>query len=649
MFAKSISERIKTAGNRCTNATFVDMCNSAVQWSGTSKYGCTALGGGGGGRGGTTSGGQSTCSVGDVWKLPGSGLSSGFSSESSGVPPLPIATPLELDLTTTPPSVSLVSRDACRFNYTKESREVKRLTALSQLSAHCKNVSGVDEDMWKALINANITEPANWVRSDKEDTQEFKKACTFCFCDNLKVAQPLLWAESWDFSGYRARVRTDAEDAPCTSQATQTFQFQALQVVSALLVLVFNSMMKTSTQLLAKFERHATLTLQESSIALAVFLSQFVNTGLVALFVYGNLGQSAENAFQGFVFGGPYNDFSVDWYRVVGAQLSFTVATNVVMPAVPVVTGALMSCIQPCMPLPLMQADLDKAMVGPDFFLSTRYGMLMNSIMVCLLFSAGIPLLYFVAGLVCFATYAVDKIMLLRIARQPPQFDQSLTKQFLRVIPVGILLHSLWGVWMFSSAGMWPRPPVFGLDKQFAKLENEMWPCLLQNSSAACAAKGAVCVWDQSQCSINTNSEEVVGYRAFNVFPRLFNGVTIIYSLIALVYSEYIYVYTYIHIYICVCVYVCTHTYMCIDRSFFLRMVLSVIPVCVCLCVCVCVCVCGVGSTVAHGPIRDTSYRPIPRRIRKSSQKNCQAGSCRTPCVHSPQQSRACCGRRRRG
>jgi len=127
------------------------------------------------------------------------------------------------------------------------------------------------------------------------------------------------------------------DHAPCTSHATETFQFQALQVVSALLVIFFNTLMKTSTQLIAKFERHATLTLQEASIAVGVFLSQFVNTGLVALFVYGNLGQTAENIFKGFVFGGPYNDFSVDWYRVVGAQLAFTVATNVVMPAVPLV------------------------------------------------------------------------------------------------------------------------------------------------------------------------------------------------------------------------------------------------------------------------------------------------------------------------
>ncbi len=35
-----------------------------------------------------------------------------------------------------------------------------------------------------------------------------------------------------------------------------------------------------------RYERHTTLTLEESSTSLALFLSQFVNTGLIALVVY---------------------------------------------------------------------------------------------------------------------------------------------------------------------------------------------------------------------------------------------------------------------------------------------------------------------------------------------------------------------------
>jgi hypothetical protein len=54
----------------------------------------------------------------------------------------------------------------------------------------------------------------------------------------------------------------------------------------------------------------------------------------------------------------------------------------------------------------------------------------------------------------------------------------------------------------------WPCHPVFGLDKQFAELENEMWPCVLQNSTAACTSKGAVCVWDQVRRSRRERERE---------------------------------------------------------------------------------------------------------------------------------------------
>ncbi len=95
------------------------------------------------------------------------------------------------------------------------------------------------------------------------------QACTNCFCTNLEKAYPLLWADSWDFSFFKGRIRVaylDAagkdtdEEAPCTMQALNTFRFQGLQTAAAVLVVVFNNFMKTSTQMLAKYERHTTLT-----------------------------------------------------------------------------------------------------------------------------------------------------------------------------------------------------------------------------------------------------------------------------------------------------------------------------------------------------------------------------------------------------
>lgn len=159
--------------------------------------------------------------------------------------------------------------------------------------------------------------------------------------------------------------------------------------------------------------------------------------------------------------------------------------------------------------------------------------MLINAVILCLLYSPGIPLLFFVASLLCLSTYALDKLMLLRVARQPPQFDETLSIMFLDMLPVGILIHCLWGIWMFSS-GMWPRPVIFNLDKQFDKLEAEMFPCSAQPSVLDCATAGATCMWDNDECAINKASDEYMGYIAFQPMPRLFNGVTFVYSLCAL-------------------------------------------------------------------------------------------------------------------
>jgi len=119
-------------------------------------------------------------------------------------------------------------------------------------------------------------------------------------------------------------------------------------------------------------------------------------------------------------------------------------------------------------------------------------------------------------------------------ARQPPQFDETLTLFFLDTLPVGILLHCLWGIWMFSSSGLWPRPVIFNLDEQFDKLEAEVFPCAAQLTTSACDARGPSCLWDDDSCFINTASDEYVAYNAFAPMPRLFNGVTFIYSLCGL-------------------------------------------------------------------------------------------------------------------
>ena len=120
----------------------------------------------------------------------------------------------------------------------------------------------------------------------------------------------------------------------------------------------------------------------------------------------------------------------------------------------------------------------------------------------------------------------------------PPQYDEALTMQFLRVMPVALLFHFLGGIWMFSAADMWPRPATFGLDEQFAKLQVEAFPCVRQTSELTCAQQGATCLWNAEArvCSINKANDDYVTYTTFDFMPRLFNAVTIVYSVCCLLF-----------------------------------------------------------------------------------------------------------------
>jgi hypothetical protein len=52
----------------------------------------------------------------------------------------------------------------------------------------------------------------------------------------------------------------------------------------------------------------------------------------------------------------------------VGAQLTFTMLTSIVNPAIPLISSLVSKCLLPCVPLPLLQEDLNNNMVRPDVY-----------------------------------------------------------------------------------------------------------------------------------------------------------------------------------------------------------------------------------------------------------------------------------------
>jgi len=83
------------------------------------------------------------------------------------------------------------------------------------------------------------------------------------------------------------------------------------------------------------------------------------------------------------LFQGSYSDFSVDWYRVVGSTISFTMLINVATPHIGSIVGMIITSIkrlfdQKCKCDPKktqkkFQEDYENLYIGPQFLIEIRY------------------------------------------------------------------------------------------------------------------------------------------------------------------------------------------------------------------------------------------------------------------------------------
>ena len=142
------------------------------------------------------------------------------------------------------------------------------------------------------------------------------------------------------------------------------------------------------------------------------------------------------------LFAGKYNDFTVEWYRVVGSTISFTMLINIVSPHVGALIGMLKSGVVRCLDRgcscdkrrtkELLQEDYENKYTGPEFLIEIRYSQIITSFFIMLMYSSGMPLLYPIGMFQMFMTYWVDKYLckhlmhdfsiVLRFYKKPPRY-----------------------------------------------------------------------------------------------------------------------------------------------------------------------------------------------------------------------------------
>lgn len=100
------------------------------------------------------------------------------------------------------------------------------------------------------------------------------------------------------------------------------------------------------------------------------------------------------------------------------------------------------------------QRELNRFMVGPDMDFANRYARLVNIAVVALTFSAGMPLLLWIAT-ACFAAAVWgDKALFLRFWRQPDEQDAHLSVRASKNVAIGLFTHAWGAVFMFGAGDL---------------------------------------------------------------------------------------------------------------------------------------------------------------------------------------------------
>jgi hypothetical protein len=223
-----------------------------------------------------------------------------------------------------------------------------------------------------------------------------------------------------------------------------------------------------------------------------------------------------------FPFAGPgFTDLSPRWYGRVGVVLIITMLAQVVLPLLPLASGIInslacwwstasstLSFTKSCPRLFLHPPHTKRSMArfteAPSFELGTRYGLLLHLVFTALLLTPGLPIVWLVAGLLFFATYMIDKCVLLRFSRTPLKYTASISDSCLAYFKYAAILHMAVAVWTFSattdahtggkpSALMFPRlEALFGLQPVFAGTPAN---CSALANASACWAVDGDCMW----------------------------------------------------------------------------------------------------------------------------------------------------------
>ena len=85
-----------------------------------------------------------------------------------------------------------------------------------------------------------------------------------------------------------------------------------------------------------------------------------------------------------------------------------------------------------------------------------KYSTILTVLFVTMMYSTGMPILYFIACLFFFTNYWTEKILFFYFYRKPENLDENLAKRTLSWFKYALLAHMVMGLLMFSNVRILP-------------------------------------------------------------------------------------------------------------------------------------------------------------------------------------------------
>eukprot|EP00357_Protocruzia_adherens_P037188 CAMPEP_0115011922 /NCGR_PEP_ID=MMETSP0216-20121206/24380_1 /TAXON_ID=223996 /ORGANISM="Protocruzia adherens, Strain Boccale" /LENGTH=617 /DNA_ID=CAMNT_0002380781 /DNA_START=1073 /DNA_END=2926 /DNA_ORIENTATION=+ len=273
------------------------------------------------------------------------------------------------------------------------------------------------------------------------------------------------WCRSMGWS----KLLSDAEliNDVCREYALERMRLYGLKIAAGFGVTIINQILKEILQRLSAFQRFHSFSNEQKSLLVTILIAQYLNSAIIPVIVYADLENSAllKHIVRVLPFieeivsdEGTISDFTREWYTKVSPAIIMFMFVNIFVPhLLQLIWAPILHCRRKqSWKSQVTQRDLNNLYQGRNFKLSHVYAQSLNTVFIAFTFASGLPILYILAAAALSLQYICNKTFLLRIARKPPHYDESLNARVIGLFPLALLLNLGIGIFMLGNSDVWP-------------------------------------------------------------------------------------------------------------------------------------------------------------------------------------------------